>query len=80
LVSVVLEITTQHGSRYMTPTLNAARTTKTAPTAQAEQLLRDAAFVLKMTRRVKADILRDAAGPRHPARPHRAADAPALGV
>ena len=64
----------------MTPTFNAPRIAKTAPTARAEQLLRDAAFVLKMTRRVKADMLRDAAGPRRPARPHTAADAPALGV
>lgn len=64
----------------MTPTINAARIAKTAPTAQAEQLLRDAAFVLKLTRRVKADILRDAAGPRHPNRAARPADAPALGV
>ncbi len=46
----------------MTPTINATKTAPVARTAEAERLLRDAAFVLKMTRRVKADILRDAAG------------------
>ncbi|MBX9628073.1 MAG: hypothetical protein K2X82_30025 [Gemmataceae bacterium] len=64
----------------MTPVLNAPRFAKTAPTARPEQLLRDAAFVLKMTRRVKADILRDAAGPRRPADRARPDTAPALGV
>lgn len=64
----------------MTPTLNATRTAKTASTARVEQLLRDAAFVLKMTRRVKADMLRDAAGPRSPADRTRPDAAPALGV
>jgi hypothetical protein len=47
----------------MTPTINATKTALVARTAEAEQLLRDAAFVLKLTRRVKADILRDAARP-----------------
>ena len=47
----------------MTPTLNATKTAPVARTAEAEQLLRDAAFVLKMTRRVKAEIIRDAARP-----------------
>ncbi|MFO0800005.1 MAG: hypothetical protein U0804_21240 [Gemmataceae bacterium] len=46
----------------MTPTINATKTAPVARTAEAEQLLRDAAFVLKMTRRVKAEIVRDAAG------------------
>jgi hypothetical protein len=47
----------------MTPTLNATKTAPVARTAEAEQLLRDAAFVLKLTRRVKAEIIRDAARP-----------------
>lgn len=47
----------------MTPTLNATKTAPVARTAEAERLLRDAAFVLKLTRRVKADIIRDAARP-----------------
>lgn len=47
----------------MTPTINATKTTPVARTAEAEQLLRDAAFVLKLTRRVKAEIIRDAARP-----------------
>ena len=46
----------------MTPITNATRTASTSGTAHVEQLLRDAAFVLKMTRRVKAEIIRDAAG------------------
>lgn len=46
----------------MTPTTTATRTAHAAPTADVERLLRDAAFVLKMTRRVKAEIVRDAAG------------------
>lgn len=63
----------------MTRTTTATETTKTAETAQVEQMLRDAAYVLRLTRRVKADILRDAAGPRRPsAAPLDAA--PALGV
>ena len=53
-------------------TLNATlpRTAKAArlvSVAEVKQLLRDAAFVLRMTRRVKEDILRDAAGPNRPA-------------
>jgi hypothetical protein len=47
----------------MTPTLNATKTAPVARTAEAERLLRDAAFVLKLTRRVKAEIIRDAARP-----------------
>jgi hypothetical protein len=47
----------------MTPTINATKTAPVARTAEAEQILRDAAFVLKMTRRVKAEIVRDAARP-----------------
>lgn len=46
----------------MTPTTTATWTAHTARTADVEQLLRDAAFVLKMTRRVKDEIVRDAAG------------------
>lgn len=63
----------------MTRTTTATKTTETASAAQAEQLLRDAAYVLRLTRRVKADILRDAAGPRRPATSPLDA-APALGV
>jgi len=51
----------------MTPNTTAARTAQVADTAAAERLLRDAAFVLRMTRRVKADILATAARPNHPA-------------
>ena len=47
----------------MTPTINATKTAPVARTAEAERMLRDAAFVLKMTRRVKAEIVRDAARP-----------------
>ncbi len=47
----------------MTPTINATKTAPVARTAEAERFLRDAAFVLKMTRRVKAEIVRDAARP-----------------
>ena len=50
----------------MTNTTRTSQTTSTTNTAQTpdvEQLLRDAAFVLRMTRRVKKEILRDAAGP-----------------
>jgi hypothetical protein len=46
----------------MTPNTTIARTTKTACTAEAEQLLRDAAFVLRLTRRVKDEILLETAG------------------
>ena len=63
----------------MTPNTAFARTAKLSSTAQVEQLLRDAAFVLRMTRRVKDDILRETAGlktaPQSAERP-----APALGV
>jgi hypothetical protein len=47
----------------MTPTINATKTAPATRTAEAEQLLRDAAFVLKMVRKVKAEIVRDAARP-----------------
>ncbi|HEX4609464.1 MAG TPA: hypothetical protein VH092_14800 [Urbifossiella sp.] len=50
----------------MTPTTTATRTALTSQTSEAGQLLRDAAYVLKLTRRVKAEIVRDAAGPRTP--------------
>ncbi len=63
----------------MTPTINATKTAPVARTAEAEQLLRDAAFVLKLTRRVKADIIRDAARPRVEARTAERTGA-ALGV
>jgi hypothetical protein len=63
----------------MTPTINATQTTPVVRTAEAEQILRDAAFVLKLTRQVKADILRDAAGPRAATRAAERAGAP-LGV
>jgi hypothetical protein len=53
----------------MTPTTNTAKTTPAAPTAEkaqtpmtrdeVKQMLRDAAFVLQMTRRVKAEMLAD---------------------
>lgn len=46
----------------MTPNTTIARTAKIACTAEAEQILRDAAFVLRLTRRVKDDILRETAG------------------
>ncbi|HXD88376.1 MAG TPA: hypothetical protein VN641_17945 [Urbifossiella sp.] len=46
----------------MTPSTAFARTAKTSSTAQAEQILRDAAFVLRLTRRVKDEILRETAG------------------
>ena len=52
----------------MTPTINATKPAPVARTAEAEQLLRDAAYILKLTRRVKADILRDAAGLKDTAR------------
>jgi hypothetical protein len=50
----------------MTPITRLPRTAKATRKVSVEevkQLLREAAFVLRMTRRVKADILRDAAGP-----------------
>ncbi len=46
----------------MTPNTTITRTTNTSCTTEAEQLLRDAAFVLRLTRRVKEDILRETAG------------------
>jgi hypothetical protein len=45
------------------------RLPEVARTAEAEQLLRDAAFVLKVTRKVKAEILRDAASVKDAIRP-----------
>jgi hypothetical protein len=47
----------------MTHTATAPRTTKAVKTPDVRQLLRDAAFILRMTRKVKEDILRDAAEP-----------------
>jgi hypothetical protein len=42
----------------MTPTTTTTRTAeKTALRSDAEQLLRDAAFVLRLTRKVKAEIM-----------------------
>jgi hypothetical protein len=65
----------------MTTTTTAARTTKTFTPDEVRQLLRDAAFVLRMTRKVKTDILRDAARPSSPAAPKGADRTPAaLGV
>lgn len=64
----------------MTPTINATKTAPVARTAEAERLLRDAAFVLKLTRRVKADILRDAAGLKAPTAAATERSAAALGV
>lgn len=52
----------------MTPTTALTRIANPSRTAEAEQLLRDAAFVLKMTRKVKAEIIRDAAGLKSAAR------------
>ncbi len=46
----------------MTQNTSFSRTSKTAVTAEADQLLRDAAFVLRLTRRVKDEILRETAG------------------
>jgi hypothetical protein len=53
----------------MTPTTNTAKTTPAAPAAEkahtpmtrdeVKKMLRDAAFVLQMTRRVKAEMLAD---------------------
>ena len=48
----------------MTPTANTARVAKATPaaeTAAAEQLLRDVAYVLKLTRRVKEEMTADRA-------------------
>jgi len=63
----------------MTPNTHTTRTAKLAGTARVERLLRDAAFVLKMTRRVKDEILRDAAGVKSAVRVEER-PAPALGV
>ena len=46
----------------MTPNTTLSRTAKTTCTAKAEQLLRDAAYVLRLTRQVKQEILRETAG------------------
>lgn len=49
----------------MTPTLNTARVAETTPAAAAievaaaEQVLRDVAYVLKLTRRIKAEMAAD---------------------
>jgi hypothetical protein len=56
--------THQQGGRQMTPTTNNARvaeTTPTAGTAAAEQMLRDVAYVLRLTRRVKDEMMADRA-------------------
>ena len=48
----------------MTPINNTTRVAKTAPTTDttaADQLLRDMAFVLKLTRRVKEEMTTDRA-------------------
>jgi hypothetical protein len=50
----------------MTPTATATRTAQTLSAAEVRKLLRDAAFVLKMTRRVKEEMVRDAAGLKAP--------------
>ena len=64
----------------MTPNTTTTRTPHTAQMPDVEQLLRDAAFVLRMTRRVKNEILRDAAEPSYRT-PHLADLTPAaLGV
>jgi hypothetical protein len=72
----------------MTATLTHTRQTRTAAqtpaspdTAAAERLLRDAAFALQLTRRVKEAILagRPLAEPKTPAAPPAGA-APAVGV
>ncbi len=49
----------------MTPTIGTSRITESAPvvealeTAAAEQMLRDVAYVLRLTRRIKAEMLAD---------------------
>lgn len=45
----------------MTATTNTARTAATTQTTEAENLLRDMAFVLKLTRRVKEEMTADRA-------------------
>lgn len=44
----------------MTPIHTETRTSQATRTHETEQLLRDAAFILKLTKRVKDDILRSA--------------------
>ena len=70
-------MTTTQTRRSHTP----AQTPAAAQTAAAERLLRDAAFALQLTRRVKDAILagRSLAEPRTPAAPAGAA-VPAVGV
>ena len=63
----------------MTPNTAITRTTNTSCTTEAEQLLRDAAFVLRLTRRVKEDILRETAGLKSAVRASERSSA-ALGV
>jgi hypothetical protein len=64
----------------MTPNTTTTRSTCTTQTPDVEQLLRDAAFVLRMTRRVKNEILRDAAEPNYQARQLADLTPAALGV
>ena len=45
----------------MTATTNTPRVTETASTTEAANLLRDMAFVLKLTRRVKEEMTADRA-------------------
>jgi len=48
----------------MTSNTAFARPAKLSCTVEAQQLLRDAAFILRLTRRVKEEILRETAGPK----------------
>jgi len=64
----------------MTSTTFTTQTTTATSTVDAERLLRDAAFVLRLTRRVKNDILRDAARPSRPTLPTADLVPAALGV
>jgi hypothetical protein len=55
----------------MTPITNTARATQTTPaaaTTAAENLLRDMAYVLKLTRRVKEELMIDRAPTQAPGR------------
>ena len=63
----------------MTTNTTLAQASTISRTAEAEQLLRDAAFVLRLTRRVKEDILRETAGLKTALRASERASA-ALGV
>ena len=63
----------------MTPNTTITRTANTSCSTEAEQLLRDAAFVLRLTRRVKEDILRETAGLKSAVRASERSSA-ALGV